>query len=311
MLSIGGVLFMLMSMTLLTSCFTGIEGTKAITMSKGEAKESLPTPEERYLMDINSTPEKDWPVGKEFVVADSKAVLLMDARKIVSSSAELVAGDTLRYIESRYITLPDGRKTPAVSFDRAGDVFEYTSRNGNRNIPHILSDEIPGVIDLEMVNRISDKLKGNRYWTLSKLWDDANGNRTEGKKFIPVTITDVRSGNMIFPYLIEFVTDDGLKGYYALRLDAKKDSHTFSNMFSFSDPRKLYNGISDQTWQLICSGEVKSGMTKDEVRISKGLPSDVRTGHDYSRALLLWNYPDGMVLYFEDGILTGINTYPN
>lgn len=289
------------------SCFTGIEGTKPIKMSKVEMQEAMPTPEESYLSGVMPVPHTDWELGRPFIITDSKANMLMDARRVSGNNAMLNVGDTLRYVDSRSVTAPDGRLYPAVSFDRNGDIFEYTSRSRNSSSAVVSSDEIPGLLDVMMLDEVSAKLKGNRYWTLSKLWDDSTGNRMEGKKFIPVTIVEVEPGSMVFPYKITFLTDDGKKGYYMMKAGKNSDSHTFSSMFAFTDPRKRYPTIEDDVWDVICNGEVKPGMTKDEVRISRGLPTEVRTGHDYSRALLIWGYPDGLSLYFEDGILTGIN----
>ncbi|MDE7510365.1 MAG: hypothetical protein K2M62_09595 [Muribaculaceae bacterium] len=50
-------------------------------------------------------------------------------------------------------------------------------------------------------------------------------------------------------------------------------------------------------------------MTKTECRLSKGNPSDVYDGHDYSKLLLLWVYPDATTLYFEDDILVRVKSY--
>ena len=50
-------------------------------------------------------------------------------------------------------------------------------------------------------------------------------------------------------------------------------------------------------------------MTKEECRLAKGNPSDLYGGHDYSKSMLIWVYPDATTLYFEDDLLVRVKAY--
>lgn len=301
---------LVLAATLLTSCFTGIESTAKINLSKEDKKLLKPSAEELFLSEIKPLKSSEWIPGKRFYVADSKASILMDQKVNVAGVEGLNPGDTLIYEECRYPIGPDGRKQTIVVFYRNGDQFEFSSSGVAKSDNGIMSDMIPGVIDLDMIDASRAKLVNKTLWTLSRMWEDEKGGRLEGLKYDKVKITSVDAGSMVFPIKVGFVADDGREGFYHLNFgNSGKDSHSFANMFTMSDQRKHYQSISDNVWEKICRGEVAVGMTKDEVKLAKGNPSEVNTGHDYSRALLLWGYPDGSVLYFEDGILTGINTY--
>jgi hypothetical protein len=78
---------------------------------------------------------------------------------------------------------------------------------------------------------------------------------------------------------------------------------SFSNLFSFTDPRRNYPNITDEYWQLITSGTVTTGMTRDECRLALGAPKDVDRQTGYSSVHEMWGYENGIYLIFEDGIL--------
>lgn len=295
---------------LLSSCFTGIEGTKKITLTKEEQKSLRPSEEDSYLNDIQATPNSGWEVGKRFYVVDGKAGILIDARNGSQMRNGLSKGDTLYYMESHYPISPDGRERCAVIFRRGKDIFEFSSHSVSSPGAEIMSDAIPGLIDLDVVNSVKRKIGNLTVWTKSRLREDDKGNRFEGKKYEKVTITDVGPGTMMVPLLVTFKNEDGVTGSYLLNYGSQKNgTHGFGDLFYLTDQRHNFSSISDDIWANICNGKVVPGMTKDEVKLSKGNPSEVNTGHDYSKSMTLWSYPDGSVLYFEDGILTGINLF--
>ncbi|MDE6443494.1 MAG: hypothetical protein K2K64_03600, partial [Muribaculaceae bacterium] len=137
------------------------------------------------------------------------------------------------------------------------------------------------------------------------LWYDMDGNRLAGRKFVPVTVRQVLPGSMVFPIKAVFEDEEGDKAYVLLNFgNSGTDSRSFSHIFSLDDIRKKFPGITDEVWSLICREKIKAGMTKDECRLSLGNPTEVSAGHDYSQTLDLWHYPDGTVLWFEDGLLS-------
>lgn len=296
---------------LLTSCFTGIEGTKKITLSKEEIKKISPTPEETILSDVIASPFIDWNPGKKFFVSDGRASLLLNPEKIISGNDSLFRGDIIDFETARPFITPDGDRTTMLLFRRGEDIFDFTVSNirGNRR-DSLTAVDIPGIIDLDMIYKAGEILRHKRVWTLSSLCFDEQLNRIPGRKFVAVTIDSVVPGNMVFPLVISVHYDNGAKARFLMNFGSSgKDSRSFANLFSLSDPRLKYPGISDHNWDNITNERVEKGMTKEEVRLAKGNPSEVNTGHNYSHDLLLWGYPDGNLLYFEDGLLVGINKF--
>lgn len=294
---------------ILSSCFTGIEGTKKITLSKEDLKLAEVSEEELLLAGVVGVPASEWKAGKRFIVADAKASLLIEGRNPEAESHGLSKGDTLIYIKSRTPVGPDGRTRESVVFGLNDALFEFTSGKVGRS-GVIMSDALPGLIDADMIDQSARILNGREMWTLSRIWEDAESGRIDGLKYAKVKVVETLPGDMVFPLKVRFVDDSGREGNMLLNFgNSGKESHSFANMFLLSDPRKKYPSISDTAWDNICRGRAEIGMTKDEVRLAKGNPSDVNTGHDYSKVLLLWTYPDGNVYYFEDGILTGINSF--
>lgn len=294
----------------LSSCFTGIEGTKKITLSKNDLKELAPTAEETLLKDVKPSEDSEWIAGRTFVVTDDKASLLVDPLLIVEGDMSLHRGDVLHFVERSTKIAPNGKRESSVLFSRGRDLFIYTQRDSEHPDKPIRSDEIPGLADMETIIKIREILQGKKLWTRTALWLDEEGKRFEGKRFEPVTITGVGVGTMVFPVKIEFVDSKGAPATLRMNYgEAGKDSRSFSTLFTLTDPRSKYPHISDANWENICRGVVVKGMTKEECRLAKGNPQDVNTGHDYSKEMLIWRYPDATVLYFEDGILVGINNF--
>lgn len=295
---------------LVTGCFTGIESTKKITLSREDKRQTAPTPEETYLADILPSPHSAWQVGKEFYVADSRASVMIDAFRIVSGKHGLERGDVLSFREARDVRTPDGTTRTTIVFGRGNDEFRYMARETAKDETVVMSDAIPGLIDLEMVKEVGEKLVGDNLWTMSQIWLDDSGERKDMLKYYPVTIDSVVPGTMVFPLKVYFNSADSSRGNYLLNFgNSGKDSRGFANMFSLTDPRLKHPGITDEVWEHIRRAEVAPGMTKMECRLAKGNPSDVYDGHDYSKSLLLWVYPDATTLYFEDDILVRVKGY--
>ncbi|MDE7081023.1 MAG: hypothetical protein K2O78_05160 [Muribaculaceae bacterium] len=299
---------------LLSSCFTGIEGTKKITLSRQDRKQTAPTAEELYLSDVAPSSSLEWESGKAFFVADSRASVLIDAVEVASPGREgLERGDILRYVESREMRMPDGSTRTVIVFSRgAGEEFRYVAADSatGAGAEGVMSDAIPGLIDPVMVKAVGDRLRGTDLWTRSTLWLDDSDNRQSGLKYDRVRVTDVAPGSMVFPVRVTFEDYSGNRGSYLMNYgNTGIDSRGFSNLFSLTDPRASYPGISDEVWNLICREKVRAGMTKEECRLAKGNPSDVHTGHDYSKSMLLWIYPDATTLYFEDDLLVRVKSY--
>lgn len=293
----------------LSSCFTGIESTKKINLSREDRKMANPTPEEKFMNPVVSAPLKEWEMGKSFIASDNKALLVIVPQSgIIPVAPDSVEGKILEFAGVESKINPAGKLTVAVMFSDGIYIYAYdTGKEFDDAMENLKSDQIPMLIDEEMVAQVRNLLHGKQFWTRSSLWYDEEGNRVDGRKFIPVTVTEVWPGNMIFPLKLKIETREGDTAYIYMNFgSADNESRSFHNIFSLTDPRKHYPGIEDETWDFISREKVKEGMTKEECRLALGNPIDTNSGHDYSQTIDIWTYDNGRVLWFEDGRLVRI-----
>lgn len=305
------VLVMGVMMSLLISCNTGIETTKTIKMSKSEQKETLPDAEELFAAAIRSQPLGEWKRGKRFVVSDNKAALILESEGApAGTTADSLRGVVLLFdgIETRLA--PGGESLRLIRFSRPeeGKAYRYnTGRDSQSAASQITGLDIPMLIDLDMVEEVDSMLRGRSLWTRTRLWYDANGDIADGLRFVPVTVTGVRPGNVVFPMVVDFTDGSGRKASVYMNVRGMSglgaESRTFPTLFSLSDPREGYKDILPERWTLIQQGKVALGMTKDECRLALGNPAEVDAGHNWSSVIDVWGYKDGTFLQFEDGLL--------
>ena len=290
-----------------SSCFTGIESTKKITLSREEKKIIKPTEEELFFTGFTGTPVEEWREGQEFYVTDNKAILIFEPHGFpLDASLPELEGDTLTYVGVESRLDPAGNITLVINFSDGKFKYPYnTGRPFDTAISSVRSDQIPMLIDLQTVNKVRDLLKGQKLWTKTLLWYDEKGERINGKKFVPVTIEDVEPGNMVFPLRLKIKDEDDNFAWLWMNFGiAGTDSRSFPRLFSMSDPKRHYSSITDENWKLICEGNIARGMTKEECRLSLGNPIEINSGHDYSQTLDIWTYENGVVLWFVDGVLS-------
>lgn len=282
----------------LSSCFTGIESTKKIEVSKEEQTIKLSS-EDTILNHISGVPIQNWKIGKEFFITDQRICDLFGS----FSNPNLLPGKKLYFSDISIKKAPNGENILHIIFsDDNNNQYSFNSRKSIDNT--ILSDQIPMLIDLDMIKQTELLLKGKHLWTLSNLWYDTSGNAINGKKFVPVTITQVLPGNKVFPCMIVFDDQNGNTASQLINLGKSGiESRKFADLFSLSDPRLKYPNIYDDIWTLIQNAKVKTGMSKEECRLSLGSPEYTNSGHDYSKTIDIWQYSHGAYLRFEDGIL--------
>ncbi|MDE7381878.1 MAG: hypothetical protein K2N03_07120 [Muribaculaceae bacterium] len=294
-----------------SSCFTGIESTKRIEMSKVEKKISAPSPEESMLADIVPLPLGKWKVGKAFLCTDNRLSFLLEPSQL---SSELnPKGQHLIFTGVSTKTAPDGSIQAIIKFnipEKNIDVSYKTGKDIEDALSSLLSSQIPMLTDLDMVAQADSILRGRHLFTLSNLWYDDHDTRIHGLRYVEVVIDSVVPSLSGFPLKTYFSLsshhDNNYPSSAGMFLNfgySGFDSRSLPSLFSQSDIRKKYPSISSRIWELIYRGEVAEGMTKTECKLSLGNPSEVLPTHDYSRTIDLWQYPDGVVLRFDDGVL--------
>ena len=292
--------------SLLTSCFTGVEGTKKIKLSRDDRKALQPSDEEQFFVGVKGTPLPQWQKGKKFIAADDKTALIFDQQGFSSNPMAAKLGGKILSFEGIDRRLgADGNMYIVIGFKDGDNMYIYNTGKTEEEAASLSSEQLPMVIDNDMVEEARSLLLGKQLWIKSPLWYDDAGNRINGLKFVPVTIDDVQPASAAFPLKLRFTLGDGKYAWLFMNFgNSGTESRSFPALFSLSDIRKKYPSISDEFWEAICRGRVKTGMTKEECKLSLGNPSEVSSGHDYSQTLDLWNYPDGTALWFEGGILT-------
>lgn len=297
-LAVGVLVFLL-----LTSCFTGIESTKKIELSKEDIRYSKNTPEDTFLNNITPTPHTQWEIGKKFIATDNRTALIFNNNHITSDYEKLgLGGKTLSFEGTDYQTMIDGTQSIVLKFSDGKNTFIFNTKHNAGEL--IYSSEIPLIIDLDMVESAKETLVGQKLWTMSSLWYDITGEKTSGQKFVPISVIDVLPGDKVFP--IKVIFKDSSENTYSMFMNVGNsgiDSRSFANLFSLSDPYEKYPHIDSEIWDLIRNGQIRNGMTKEECRLSLGSPKEVNKGHNYSSTLELWQYADGVYLQFQDGLL--------
>lgn len=291
-------------LSVLSSCFTGIESTKKIELSKEDKRLIQTTIEDTFLNDITATPVSQWEIGKKFYATENRTALIFESSHVISDIDRLaLGGKTLTYIGTEQKTMIDGTKSIVINFnDNLNNLFHYNTRKSD--IASVYSSDLPMMIDMDIVDRTASRLIGLNLWTLTSLWYDANGESVNGKKFVPITITEIRPGDKVFPIKVIFSDENG--NTYSMLMNVGNcgiESRSFANLFTFKDPRLRFPDIDADVWRMIQNAQIRNGMSKDECRLALGAPKEVNKGHNYSSTLELWQYTDGVYLQFQDGIL--------
>lgn len=289
----------------LGACFTGVESTKKIALSKADRKILQPSAEELLMNAVTPQSLGEWTQGKSFfVVSDRAAMLLHTPEGGVVNAADL-EGAILSFEGVAEKPAPDGTRKAMVVL-RHGDqlmVFD-TGREYTDALQRFMSDRMPMMVDADMLTATDSLINGRTLWTRSPVWNDASGQRYEGRKFVPVNVTAVLPGSVAFPARVQFRDETGHEAFMFLNFGASSgDSRSFADLFFLNDPKLRYPKITDHVWKLIQHSALEAGMTKEEAKLSLGNPDEVMSGHDYSQTLDIWRYNDGSMLRFADGLL--------
>lgn len=289
--------------SLLCSCFTGIESTKKIEMSRQDLKITAPSEEESFMSRITGTPLSEWKEGMEFVVADPKIGLILTSAD--QSAANLHAGDLLRFYGITPAPMPDGSEYGRIAWkDKGGSIYYQNSGKKLRDaLQNLTSDRLPMLIDRKMILRTDSLLMGKCLWNKSRIAYTPDGERISILRFSECIIDSVTPGEGFFPLKV-WTKREGKPIFFFMDFNsASAESRPLAKILSLENPKIKYPNIPDDHWSAIREGKVVVGMTKDECRLSLGNPSDVNAGRDYTSTIDIWQYPDGTFLRFTDGLL--------
>lgn len=293
----------------LPCCFTGVESTPRISASEVRKEVPSPTAEQQFLSGIAPQPPGSWAPGKTFVVTDPKISIIFTGESAFDSIA---AGDTLRYEQMRGVTSFTGEAETEIILSRGPRKYTYRVNLAPADIATRSSLDIPFTVEQSLVDDVRRNLAGNTYHVLTPLWYSASTSRAvTGLRHVPVTITDVRAGDITFPLKVYFrpdVADSSIApGEYFMYMSVGTErtaTRNFHTLFAFTDPRLRYRRITPEIWDLIIHSRVKEGMTRDECRLALGPPATIGQRPTTAGMVEYWQYSDGIYLLFEENILT-------
>lgn len=296
------------SATLTTGCFTGIESTPKISDSDVRRQVAAHKVEDTFLQPtVDSISNLPLRPGLSFRVTDNKIGLILEP---AATASTISAGDTLLFTGLRPATTVDGRNVAEIHLatNDGSELFYRTNINSTK-ISTAGDIKIPFCNSLELVEGIRRKLIGKQLFVTTSSRYDLNNNIYTGRKYVPVTITDVQPGNTYYPIQLTLRDDRDMTFRLYLSADASSSlPRKFNSQLSLTDPRNHYPTISDQIWTNIIEGKVTQGMTRDECRLALGEADNVDRQTGYSSVREIWTYKNGRYLVFIDGVL---ETYRN
>lgn len=259
-------------------------------------------------------PEKytSWQPGKDFYVTSDRINLILSADNAATATRTPAEGDTITFAGTREVTDLTGKLVVEMLYhmkEMPETTFAYRTDATAEELSERPRVEMPFTIDLSLVSDVRAELTGKKLYIKTPLWSDLSGGSIEGRKFIPVTVTDVVAANEIYPFRIIFTTPEGNTSsvYMSASNGTRWAPREFAAIFSFTDPHLEYPKISDAMWDYIIRNRVTNGMTKTEASLALGSPMNIDRGHDHSSAYERWRYSDGVYLVFEDGLLVRHN----
>lgn len=179
------------------------------------------------------------------------------------------------------------------------------------------SDSIDGIAPVADIDYARNKWLGKTLWHASKEVVTYNETTEEFgsikfKKYSPVKVVDVvAGGDNHEPVRFILQTPSGEEGFVDINLSGTnvsyilRDFSRFEENFFTEDPRKIYKW-SSKVWTAIDEEKVFIGMTAEQARMSWGKPKEINKTITGNVKHEQWVYGSGSYIYFENGILTGI-----
>ena len=297
---------MLLLMSVLPGCFTGVESTGHVTerdVQKATAEAAKHATASTLTAWHDSVPA--WRPGKQFYVTDDQVRLLFARATDYDVDSIRLAGTILYYDGYDTGSLLDNRPTVNLRFTDRRHTYVY--RTDKTMDEFQASYSIPMLVDMDAVHHVARQISGQDLYVKTAIWYDiATDEMLRGRQFIKVHIDSVLPGNKVLPLKVLFTAKDNGDKACLWMTDGNTlmQGRDFDALFSLRDIRRSYSSISDANWRRIVNGQVAEGMTKEECRLAKGAPKSIRQLPDQRGLREYWLYDGGAYLYFVDGILT-------
>lgn len=290
----------------LSGCFTGIENTGRITEKDvSRVKADKQSPEEIFFDTVHPADFQHWRPGKLFYVNDDNIRLIFNSSSLYDVGSLQLKGDTLKYDGYKFVRSIDNSEDVVISLSDSANTYYYNTGKTIDEVEEQKSEYIvPFLIDLDYVARIRDMLVGKTLYIKTSLWMDSERNNIDGLHYVPVVITNVSPGDVVYPFFVEFECNGRKAAVYMSSQISSIKNMTFDKLFSFTDLRKKFSHITDANWERITRGDVAVSMTKDECQLSLGSPRSIERVPTHGGLYERWSYDNGVYLIFENGLLT-------
>lgn len=291
----------------LYGCFTGVEGTKAITqkdVAKAYDNDNVSSNNDMSIYKIKPAKFSEWEKGKIFYVTDDNIKLLFSPQGSTDNEASL-NGQMLTYRGYTTNQSIDGKEVINIQFEDKNHL-QYTLPT-NKTLSDIDQSDsgysIPFLVDMDEVLQLRSMLEGKELYIKTSIWYNSEGKMIHGRKFVKVRITDIKPGNKYFPYMLKFVDNDSTAYLFLTEDNSTGQNRSLADLFSTTDIHNRYPSISDENWQQIIDSNLTIDMTKDECRLSIGAPKNIERVPTYNGLQEYWTYDNGAYLIFQDGRL--------
>lgn len=297
-----------MMMCATVSCFTGIENTKKITqkdVAKAEQKVNTYQTKETVYNNVEISCFPDWEQGRIFYVVDDNVKRIFTSSSAFDKDTLSLVGKALKYKGYTEGNVLDNEPSVNLHFTDGTNEYVYATKNTINDIKqNNINLQVPFLIDETLVDAYVNAIMGKDFYVRTPIWYDENGEMMSGKKFVKVRVLGVFPGDKVFPLKVKFETEDKLQAFvYMSTKQSSIQNRMFDNLFTESNPRALYPSISDEHWENIINGTVSLEMTKDQCRLSLGVPNTIQERPTNDGLQEYWFYTDGMYLVFYDGLL--------
>ena len=260
----------------LASCYTATESTPRIKVDDVMYQSTI----EELVIDNNFSHKgcHTWLDGKAFMSIEEVLSPMLRPERNAPLSDSGLKGKTFVYKGYREENLFGNKAVVYLLFECDGYTYSYYT---GKSIEEIEASEytplIPSLVDMDDVAMARSLFVGKELYILTQHWYNMQGEAIEGRHHIAVEITAVEPGNNVLPLAIHFTDDRGVEAqvYITTRSSTHTQMLTFDRLFSYQNPRNTHTEISDEVWVAITESRLLKGMTKNECRLSIGLPAEV------------------------------------
>lgn len=298
-------IYILMSLCFIVSCYTATESTPRIKVDKDIIRN---TSAEELLMDNNFIEQgcHTWSVGKAFTSVHSNlSPVLRPEGNDVQEIGDMY-GKTFVYRGYREDNIYGDKAVVYLLFECDKNIYSYYTGKSMQEIEATnYMPLIPSLIDMDDVARARSLFVGKQLYIKTNRWYNAQGDLFVGRQLVPITVTAVEPGNEVLPLAIYFEDERAVQGhvYITTKSSTQTQMLSFDRLFAFDNPRLQYPDVTEEVWQAITESQLLYGMTKDECRLSIGLPAEIKKIPTYSGLKEQWLYNSGVYLFFSDGRL--------